>query len=155
MKRLRILNKKEIKEILDLIKQQWAADINVDFVFLLNEKNNDIFVAERDIFKVDFEQLNVDSLGLYFGEMKKGNLRLSIEGSQLVGPAAKKNVVELDKGETTLWFRGFDLEKKLSEKEAQGYVLVKHNNRFMGTGRIKENRILNFTPKARRVQACH
>ncbi len=153
MKKLKILNKKETKEILKLIRGQWAADADLDFVFLINEKNNDIFIAEKDIFKADFEQFNVDSVGLYFGEMKKGQLRLSIEGSQIVGPSAKRNVVELDRGETTLWLRGFDLEKKLSKKEAQGYVLVKHNDRFMGTGRVKENNILNFVPKSRRVKA--
>lgn len=153
MKKLKILNKKETKEILKVIDRQWGAVADLDFVFLVNEANSDIFVAEKDIFKEDFEELNVDSLGIYFGEIKKGNLRLSIEGSQIVGPSAKKNVVDLDNGEATLWLRGFDLEKKLDASHAEGYVLIRHNNRFMGTGRIKEGRILNFVPKSRRVQA--
>jgi len=150
MKRLKILNRKKAKEILNLIDGQWGSNADLDFVFLVNETNDDVFIAERDVFREDFEQLNVDSLGLYFGEMKKGSLRLSIEGSQIVGPSAKKNIVELDNGEAKLWLGGFDLEKST---DAEGYVLIRHNSMFMGTGRVKEGKILNFVPKARHIRA--
>jgi NOL1/NOP2/fmu family ribosome biogenesis protein len=150
MKKLKILNKKEIKEILKPIKEQWGADINLDYAFLQNS-DNDIFIANKEIFDVDFERLNVNSLGLYFGELKNSSLRLSIEGSQIIGPKAKKNVIELDDGETKLWLRGYDLEKNT---KAQGYVLVKHNNDFMGSGRVKDQKILNFVPKNRRIRSA-
>jgi NOL1/NOP2/fmu family ribosome biogenesis protein len=149
MRQLKILNKKEVKEILKLFKEQWQADADLDYVFLKNN-DNDIFIAGREVFDTDFEKLKVNSLGLYFGELKKGSLRLSIEGSQIIGLWARKNVVELDDGEAKLWLRGFDLEK---ETKAQGYVLLRHKGCFMGTGRAKEGKILNFVPKTRRIRS--
>lgn len=85
---------------------------------------------------------------MYIGEFKKGELRLSIEGSQLIGPHAKKNVVELDRNELRQWLRGEDLIKEVKE---EGYVIMKSNNDFVGCGRVKEGKILNFVPKARRL----
>ena len=39
--------------------------------------------------------MNTDMLDKLFGELKDDKLRLSIEGSQIVGPSAKKNIIEL------------------------------------------------------------
>ncbi len=143
-----ILNRKDVKEVASKMKEQWGADYMPDYVFLRNDE--DIFIVDRDVFRLDFERLNVNSLGLYFGEFRKGSLRLSIEGSQLVGPLARRNVVELDEGETKLWLRGFDLEKKTA---AAGYTLMSYKSDFMGTGRVKDGKILNFVPKNRRIRA--
>ena len=113
-------------------------------------KFNKIFIVNRDISKIDLDKLKINNLGLYFGELNKGELRLSIDGSQLVGPKAKKNIVELDKGETKLYMRGFDLERKTKEK---GFMLIKHNNDFLGTGKANGEKIFNYTPKERRINA--
>ena len=39
MQNLKFLNKKEIKNILNLIKNQWGCDIELDYIFSINEKN--------------------------------------------------------------------------------------------------------------------
>lgn len=151
MKKLAILNRKETKEILKVMKKQWGFDAGLGYAFMKNE--NDIFVAGRDVFGVDVDRLNINSVGMYFGELKNGSLRLSIEGSQVIGPKAKKNVITLDDGEAKLWLHAQDLEKKTGSIDAEGYVLVKHNNDFMGTGRLKGGKLLNFIPKARKIMS--
>jgi NOL1/NOP2/fmu family ribosome biogenesis protein len=160
---LKILNSKQIKEILNLINRQWDCDVKLDYAFLKNEtleqkkrfentvfKKNKIFIASKEIFNLDFSKLRINSLGLEFATIEKNNqIRLSIEGSQIIGPKAKKNIIELDEKEIKTWLKGEDVEK---EAEASGFVIVKHNNDFYGTGKYKEKRILNFIPKERRIK---
>jgi len=147
MQNLKILNKKETKEILNLIDNQWNADIKLDYAFLTNNKGK-VYLANKDIFALELSDLRINSLGLYFAEVKGKEIRLSIEGSQLIGPKAKKNVVELDNNETKKWLRGEDIEK---ECEGNGFLIIKNNNDYLGSGKYKEKKILNFVPKTRRL----
>jgi len=98
MQKIKILNNKEIKEILNLIEKQWDAKLNLDYVFLKTEKEK-IYIVNKDISKVDLGKLRINTIGLYFAEVKDNNIRLSIEGSQIIGPKAKKNVLELNEKE--------------------------------------------------------
>lgn len=145
---LKILKSKEAKEILAMIKLQWDAEPKLDYAFLLSERER-VYVVNRDILMIDISKVRMNSLGIYFGEWKNNELRLSIEGSQIIGPFAKKNVVELDEEEMLKWFKGEDFKK---ETTAQGFVIVKHKNDFLGCGKIKEGTLLNFVPKVRRVK---
>ena len=147
-KSLKPLASKDKKQLLALIKAQWNADFKPEFVFFRNEKQK-IYVIHKDIAKIDLSGARINTVGMYFGEYKKGELRLSIEGSQLIGPLAKKNVVELDDKEAIAWLRGNDLNK---EGDWSGFVIVKHNDDYLGSGKYTaDKRLLNFVPKARRL----
>jgi len=168
MPELKILNNKEIKEIYEMIDKQWGAKIKLDYGFLKNNKNR-IFVISKDISKIDLSKLRLNSVGMYFCEFDKLGIRLSIEGSQIVGPKATKNVVELNEEETRKWFKGEDLEKEC--KDCNGFVILKaakikdfrdtknprdflvNKNDFLGTGKYSNKRILNYVGKTRRVNA--
>ena len=63
--RLRILNSREIKKIIKQIKEQWDADVELDYVFLISSKNK-VYVVNRDIGNIDYSRLNVNNCGLYF-----------------------------------------------------------------------------------------
>ncbi len=147
----KVLNSKEVRALADMVKQQWGCGLSglSESCGFLEGKTGDIFLISRDIERLDLERLRIDSLGLYFGEQKNSELRLSIEGSQLIGKAATKNVVEIDDAEFKDWIRGNDLEK--SPSDCSGFVIIRHNSDFIGCGRCKEGKILNFVPKARRV----
>lgn len=162
MRQSRILNTREIKDILEALNRQWGADSKKkisEMVVLLSSKDR-IYLLSRDFAKVDDRLLRIDSAGLYFGEiMENREIRLSIEGSQLIGPLSEKNVVELDDGETKLWLSGADLEKDVN---AEGFVILKNRNRetgkydFLGCGKYKRDeakkgKILNYVPKTRRI----
>ncbi|MBS3104762.1 hypothetical protein J4234_00725 [Candidatus Woesearchaeota archaeon] len=147
MPELKILNNKEIKEIYRLVEKQWGAKIKLDYGFLKNNKNR-IFVVNKDISKIDFSKLRLNSVGMYFCEIDSRGIRLSIEGSQIIGPKAAKNIVELDEEETRKWLKGEDLEKK---GDYSGFVILKHNKDFLGNGKYANGRILNYVGKTRRV----
>ena len=147
MPELKILNNKEIKEILEMVEEQWEAKIKLDYGLLKNNKNR-VFIISKDISRIDVSKLRLNSVGMYFCEIDSKGIRLSIEGSQLIGPKATKNVVELDEVETRKWFKGEDLEKK---GDYSGFLIIKHNNDFLGTGKYVNGRILNYVGKTRRV----
>ena len=162
MRQSRILNTREIKGILETLNRQWGADSKKKFsqyVVLLSSKDR-LYLLSRDFAKLDDKKLRIDSAGLYFGEiMENREIRLSIEGSQLIGPLAEKNVAELDDGETKLWLSGADLEKDV---KAEGFVILKNRNittgkyDFLGCGKYKldetkKGKILNYVPKSRRI----
>ncbi len=144
----KVLNSKEVRAIAEMVEMQWGCGLNLGCGFL-EGSDGDIFLISRDIERLDLERLRIDSLGLYFGQLRNNELRLSIEGSQLVGKAAAKNVVELNDDEFKLWLRGEDIEKTLIG--CSGYVIIKRAGDFVGCGRCKDGKILNFVPKARRV----
>ena len=144
---LKILNTRDKKDINKSITEQWGCELDKSFVFLLSNKNK-LYIADQDIGKIDTEKLRVDNLGLYVATVDDKGVRLSIEGSQLLGPIAKKNIVELDYKDMRDWFRGEDIKK---DTDCKGFVILKHNNDFIGCGKSTEKGILNFVPKTRRI----
>ncbi len=150
MLKLKILNSKESKEILSIIDAQWGFEGKLDYAFLVNTKNR-IFIINREVGRVDFSSLRINSMGLYFGELKDGVLRLTIEGSQVVGPHSKKNVVEITDDELQKWLRGVDLVKDC--EGCRGFVIVRHGTDYIGCGRYSNGMITNFVPKTRRINS--
>jgi NOL1/NOP2/fmu family ribosome biogenesis protein len=145
---LKILNKKQIKEILALIKNQWDTDLALDYTFL-KDKEGKIFIINKQFAEIDLSKLRINSMGLYIAQLMLDGIRLSIEGSQLIGPKAKRNILELTEKQLKQWLKGNNLEIKT---ELKNYVILKHNKDFLGTGKIKENKILNYIPKTRRLK---
>lgn len=150
MPELKILNNREIKEILEMIENQWGAKVKLDYGLLKNNKNR-VFVISKDIAKIDISRLRLNSVGMYFCEIDKKDIRLSIEGSQIIGLKSTKNVVELNEEETKRWFRGEDLEKECND--CSGFVILKHNKDFLGNGKYVNGKILNYMGKNRRVKS--
>ena len=150
MQELKILNSKEIKEIYGLIEKQWGVKIKLDYGFLRNQKNR-IFVISKDISAIDTSKLRLNSVGMYFCEFDSLGIRLGIEGSQIIGPKAAKNIVELNEEETKRWFKGEDIEKEC--KDCRGFVILKRDNDFLGSGKYTNKKILNYVSKTRRISS--
>ena len=151
MQKLRFLASREAKQMLDRIQEQWGAELHhmLGSFGLAMSSQEKVYMINKDFAKLDAQKLRIDSLGMYFAEVKGGSLRLSIEGAQLVGPRATKNVAELNEQELQQWLRGEDLEKK---GDWQNFVIVAYNKDFVGSGKYKEGIIYNFVPKIRRVK---
>ncbi len=148
MKKMKILNSREIRDIKKLIKKQWDAELKLDYAFLMNDKGK-IFIINKELGDIDFSKLHINNLGLYFGEFKVSELRLSIEGSQMVGIFAKKNIVDIDDKNLEVWMKGEDIEIKTDN--VRGFVIIKNNKDFLGCGKYKEGKVLNYVPKERRA----
>ena len=148
MDNLKILNSREIKNIYNKLKERFGFEKALDYVFLINNKNR-IYLINKDFAEIDTSKLRINSLGLYFGEINNKEIRLSIEGAQLIGKDCKENVLELDEKEAREWLKGFDLFKDIEDK---GFIILKHKEDFLGCGKAVEEKILNYVPKNRRLR---
>ncbi|MCS7143650.1 MAG: hypothetical protein NZ879_01365 [Archaeoglobaceae archaeon] len=107
-----------------------------------------IFKGKRRVFafkNCDLELKKVGE-GIYFGKIEKDGLRLSIEGSFIVGKVAKKGVLDLNDEQAISWLLGKDLEIPF-----KGYCILKWGEYFLGCGKGNGKKILNFVPKERRL----
>lgn len=129
-----------------MLKNQFGYGKKLDYVFLQGKDR--LYTINRDIERIDEKKLNIDTMGLYFGTISNDEIRLSIEGSQIIGKDCKKNILELNEREMKDWLMGKELDKKTG---LRGFVLLKHKNDFLGTGRIKDNIVLSYVPKSRRI----
>ena len=163
MQNLKIMNSREKKRILEMLNEQFGYGENekMNYAFLFNEKEQKIFLVTPDVSKIDLGALHVNSIGVYFGQVYKGSIRLSIEGSQLIGNKASKNILELEESQRTSWLKGEDLDIKKDVKQASdaieynslldGFYLIKSGEDFIGTGKMTDSKLSNFVPKARRL----
>jgi len=152
---MRILNSREKKEINARIRDQWGCEIDKDFVFLLSNKDK-LYISDKDIALIDMDRLRVDNLGMYVATVDDKGVRLSIEGAQLLGPKAKKNIVTIPSHLVKDWFKGKDVDLASSEiglGDSEGFVILKNKDDgdFLGCGKITGRGLLNFIPKARRI----
>lgn len=147
MQKLEILNTRKLKKIKERLIEQFDYALEEDYAFLLNEKGR-LFIVNKDISRVDLKKLRVDKYGLYFGEWREEELRLSMEGAWIVGRKAKKNVVDLDEEEIRKYFLGEDLDKDLGEEKR--WVLLRFKGEVVSCAKYKEKRILNYLPKIHR-----
>ncbi len=143
---LKLISNKERKILLKQLQDQFSFSGSLDYNFFINQDKK-VFIFNKDL-EIDLSKIRINSLGLYFANVEN-EIRLTIEGSQLIGPNSKKNILEVNEEQLHNWIRGRDIE---TNKEFEGFVLIKNNNDFYGTGKYKEGKVLNFVPKERRLK---
>lgn len=142
-------DKKLLKQTLD--KQFGITKLPDKILFCLNKKEK-VYLANREIFDLNHEVFRVNAFGNYFGTYMTDGFRLSIEGAQELGPLATKNILELTKEERDLWIKGYDLNKTIETENESAYVIIKFEDYFYACGKVKENRIINYVSKARKLK---
>jgi len=148
LKAITPMKSKEVKKLLKQINKQFDfKKIEFDYYFLISRKNR-VYLLSRDFVNFDLANLRLSNVGLYFCTVEKDGVRMSIEGSQLIGNYATKNIVEIDDDHLDLWVAGNDLHLV---EDCIGYVLIKNGTDFYGCGRNVGDKILTYIPKSRRV----
>ncbi|MEK6827413.1 MAG: hypothetical protein AABX99_02935 [Nanoarchaeota archaeon] len=150
---IKVLNKNE--------KEKFVKQLNEQFGIKEIEGNIARFGKERiilysaEISEKEIQTLDrfarVEGVGVYFAKFdeKTNDIRLSIEGTQLLKNQITKNIFELDEKQAEEWMMGQDLNITTGKK---GFFIIKFKEDFLGTGKISENKISNFIPKSRRLK---
>lgn len=149
MQKLKILNTREVKGILNSLKEQFGYSEKPNYSWLISGKEK-LYVVNSDLNKIDLNVIRIDSIGLYFGEYKDNQIRLSLEGSILISKKIDKNIIELNEEERNSWLMGNDLKKDLGDTAK--FVVLKCKNDIIGCGRYKEKNIFNSISKERRLR---
>ena len=150
MGRLDPLNSKQLKRLAGLLASQYGFDSDFDYTVFSTDEDK-LYIATRDVEQFLDKRLRIERLGVYFGQELHGELRLSIEGSQMIGPAATKHVLELTPGQRDSWMLGKDLP--LEGEHDQAFHIVKCGQDFLGSGKYKSGVLQNYVPKERYVGA--
>ena len=90
-------------------------------------------------------QLKYDWCGLHIANT---DLSLTIEGTQLLGTTASKNVIDVTAEEAREYYRGRDLPGF----EGEGFVILKTSHRVVGPGLLEGGRIRNILPVSRKTK---
>lgn len=151
MNPLKVPGKKERAEIEGKLKRQFGVFNLPGEIFMRGKDKMFLFSGSFDFNKVKELERNVviERLGVYFAKLdeKTGDLRLSIEGSQILKP--NKNVFEINASQAEEWMLGRELGIKTGKK---GFLAMKYGNDFLGTGKASDEKIGNFVPKNRRLK---
>lgn len=150
---MNILSSKEKNELLKAIQQMYGcSDIFSDYVVFKTSTKEKIWITTREALRINTEKLRVQSVGLYIGRIDRGVVRLSIEGAQIVGKTATKNIVEISKESLWDFLRGFDVtaEKKINTED-KSYVIVKYGEDILGIAKLVGDKLQNILPKSRKL----
>ncbi len=158
MRQINILNTREKKRIIHEIKDRFAFDSSILDHYVFLRAGQRVYITNRALSKIDTDKLRIDNIGLYIAtiedKLKTGRIRLSIEGSQLIGPSAEKNVLKIDSREFKIWISGGDLQVENTQGLESGFVIIKFGDDYAGSGLfIKSQGIVrNYIPKERRLK---
>ncbi len=151
MKYLRVLNGNEKKKIERNLKQNFGIEKIDGQIFQRGEER--LFLFNGKITKNELEELEqicfIERMGIYFAKIINGEIRLSIEGSQILKDSITKNTYELNDEQAEQWMKGQELPISTGKK---GFLVMKHRDDYLGCGKASAEKIGNFIPKNRRLR---
>jgi len=103
-------------------------------------------LSKEELITLD-KQLKIENIGLYAMKTERDQLRLTLDGIQILKDQITKNILEVNDEQTQDWFRGKDLDIKSDNN----FKILKNQEDFIGCGKSTEERIINFLPKERRI----
>ena len=153
MNPLKILNEKEKNAVENKLHDQFGiSEISEKIIMRGKEK---MFLFSGSFNKSQIKKLEritlIERIGFYFAKIdeRTKDIRLSIEGSQIMKSKITKNVFEINEDQTNEWMMGRELRIRTGKR---GFLVLKHKNDFLGTGKASEEKIGNFIPKSRRLK---
>ena len=145
MMNFRHMTKKEVSELQEQMKKQFGSIIEGT---MFRGSKDKVYLGTEHILTINLDKLNAEGIGVYIGRIEEDGFRPSIEGAQLI--RAVINVIEINDEETWDWIRGFEIK---TNSETRGYVIIKNKEDTLGTGKVINGKIWNYTPKERRIKS--
>ncbi len=111
---MKSMPKKESKRIVKKLQEHYGFKDKLDYVFY--KKDDSVYISSKELKNIEGQK------GLLF---MKGDV-LTIEGSQIIGPGAKKNVLEISSEDKKKWLKGLNLNK------IKDVVILKSEEDYLG-----------------------
>jgi len=147
------INSKQRKEVAAVVLDTYGAVLPRDNVlFLLGEDKYSL--GTRDVEPFLSLGLRIERIGVYIGQFQHGEFRVSIEGSQILGPLATRGVMVLSTTQRSEWLLGKDVLLEGNQLLAQPrFHIIRCGDDWLGAGKVKNGVLLNYVPKERYVGA--
>ncbi len=151
---IHLFSPQETQEILKKLNEQFEIkEIPGKLIKIGKER---IFLFNGDFSEEQIKNLEkiafIERIGIYVGAifLPTGEIRLSIEGTQIFKNQITKNIFEINYEQLEKWMQGEELNLQAGLK---GIIIIKYNEDFIGCGKASENKIGNFIPKSRRLKS--
>lgn len=148
-KSMRILERKEVRNLDKNIRDQYGSDFSLEGMMVIEDEDK-IWIVSSVADSIEMSKLNLNSIGMYLGKVRRGKINLSVEGSQLIGRNATKNIIELSEGAIESFMSGADVPTD-KRSDAGNFVIVRSGDYILGSGVVTESGIHNSIPKSRRI----
>jgi NOL1/NOP2/fmu family ribosome biogenesis protein len=157
MQNLVFLNSKARKEFLSRLEKLYGFHGGIQGHLMQGANDKVYLLGDSDIIRNSQDkELRIDRAGLKIATLTTGGARLNIEGTQLLGPGCKERVLEIDHSHFEPLVKGEDFllsEDELRQaNEEKGLFILRMGSDFLGSGIVKEGRLLNCFSKNRRVK---
>lgn len=138
------------EEIEELLKKNYDSEFSLKDFDVFLKKDQKIFIAPKNL---PLDLIEKTIYLLHFGNLKRNEkIQLSIEGSQLVGKSAKKNIVVLDEENSSKFAEGLKVSPKMMINcEENNFVLVKFKEDFLGSGFLRQGCVEPYISKDRKI----
>jgi len=152
--KLNRMPKIEVRSLCTEINGIFSSSLDLTGFAVFSNNKNRIFVSTSLVESFLKLHLNIEKAGLYFASRTHaGEIRLTIEGSQVVFQSANKNIFHADKNQIMELVRGIDIDYSDSMKTLEnGFVLVVYENDCYGCGRFTGKKIVNYVKKSNRIK---
>ena len=151
--KMKILERKEIEKIEDIVERNYGTKINLRQFLVLETFEEKIWLTAKDLLSINLSKLPVNCVGMNFGKLKRnGKINLTIEGSQMVGVEATKNLVLLNEDNAKKFMQGSDVKPdKEINCEYHNFSIIKSGEDILASSLLTEEGIENQLPRSRRI----
>ncbi len=153
MEYIKILSDKEKADIKRKLHEQFGIKKIDGKIVMRGEEKLFFFTGEldeADIRKIE-EATAVEKVGIYFAKLINEDIKLTIEGTQLLKEQITKGIYEINDKQAEEWMMGRELNLQSGLK---GFVVLKNKETgdLLGCGKASQEKITNFIPKSRRLK---
>ena len=147
---MRLLTPRERRNLIERLKLQHGLEDAFEDLILIKAGQGRIRATTREAFEVAGRLRRVQQIGLYVVKIVKGDVILSIEGSQLLDGRIVKNIIELSDEEAEEWMKAAPIP--CPERIESRYVVARCGSLYLGSGRVsRDGKIYPQVAKWRRI----
>ncbi|MCD6536858.1 MAG: hypothetical protein J7K49_07510 [Thaumarchaeota archaeon] len=147
---MRVLDAGERKYFELRLKRQYGVDKAFEDLILIKAGQGRVRAVTKEAFEIAKRLKKVQQVGVYVAKISKGDVILSIEGSQMLNGKITKNVIDLDEESAERWMKA---EVMPAQGKWEGkYLVGRCGDLYLGSSRItRDGKLYPQIAKWRRV----
>lgn len=151
---LKKIKNSKVKDLVEKLSLFYGCELDflLSYNFYINENRGKVYLSEIDL--SSFHVTKFSSVGIHFGSFHDGDrFRLSLEGSKFVNPT--KNFVKISFDSLKSYLAAENLFKsealELDWQDNAPFLIVIFKNENLGCISVKEDLLLTYLPKSRKL----